>query len=221
MNPKARDYVNTVHDETRRPFTKYPQKLTKHIFEKYGLQKGDKLLGIDCGRGEFLRGLIESSINGYVVDQSCATESYCPNAVIKTADLEKEPIPYDDNSFDLACSKSVIVHFLKPGGLVLMLCPDSYFNYRVYFEDVARRTPFMQLSLRDNQRMSRFEETEVGLFRQLPNVWRHSWLLSPCKLTRLFAPEFIRPLNKLGRFPKEIMLIYSSRELAAAEAEVL
>ena len=36
MNPKARDYVNTVHDETRRPFTKYPQKLTKHILISFG-----------------------------------------------------------------------------------------------------------------------------------------------------------------------------------------
>lgn len=233
MNPKTRDYVSVIYDEAHRPLTQYPQKLAQYLFEKYGLQKGTKLLDIGCGRGEFLRGFIECGVEGYGVDQSRAAENYCPQAVLKTADLENQPIPYDDNSFDVVYSKSVIEHFhkpetlvaemyrvLKPGGLAITLCPDWYYNYRIYFEDFTHRTPFMQSSLRDIQRMVGFEQIEVGLFRQLPIVWKNPWLMPACELTRLLTPEFLKPHSKWVRFSKEIMLISSSRKPVTAEAEL-
>ena len=54
------------------------------------------VLDIGCGRGEFLRGFIDCGVQGYGVDRSHAAERYCPEADLKTADLENEPLPYPD-----------------------------------------------------------------------------------------------------------------------------
>lgn len=228
MNSPQRDYVAVVYNEAERPLTDYPRQLARHLFERYGLRKGDKLLDIGCGRGEFLRGFIECGALGHGVDQSRAAETYCPDAELRVADLENAGIPYDDDSFDVVYSKSVIEHFhyperlvremirvLKPGGLAITLCPAWEYNYRIYFEDYTHRTPFMRSSLRDIQLIHGFEEVRVDFFRQLPVLWGGGKALLPlAELTRLLAPDFLRPHSKWVRFSKEIMLISSARKPA-------
>ena len=41
------DYINVIYGEDVKPFTSYPLIFTKYLFERYGVQKGDKLLGAD------------------------------------------------------------------------------------------------------------------------------------------------------------------------------
>jgi SAM-dependent methyltransferase len=163
-------------------------------------------------------------MKGYGVDRSHAAERYCPEAELRIADLEKNPIPYADAFFDVVYSKSVIEHFhspevlvqemyrvLKPGGLAITLCPDWEFNYRLYFEDYTHRTPFMQASLRDIHLIHGFENIEVGRFRQLPVLWDNGrWLMPAAEITRVLAPSFLKPHSKWVRFSKEIMLISSA-----------
>lgn len=232
MNTAKRDYVDVVYNEQDRPLTTYPQQLARHLFDRYGLNQGDKLLDIGCGRGEFLRGFIDCGVTGYGVDQSRAAERFCPNAELRTTDLENSGIPYDDESFDVVYSKSVIEHFyypermvqemyrvLKPGGLAITLCPDWEFNYRIYFEDYTHRTPFMQSSLRDIHLIHGFEDINVGRFRQLPILWGAGKMLLPlAELTRVLAPTFLKPYSKWIRFSKEIMLISSARKPRATAA---
>jgi SAM-dependent methyltransferase len=224
MNADHRDYVEVVYNEQDRPLTSYPDKLARYLFDRYGVKPGQKLLDIGCGRGEFLRGFISCGVQGFGVDRSRAAQKYCPQAELRTADLENSPLPYDDNSFDVVYSKSVIEHFyhpeklvqemfrvLKPGGLAITLCPDWEFNYRIYFEDYTHRTPFMQSSLRDIQLMHGFNNIRVERFRQLPVLWAAgSALLPAAELTRIFAPGFLKPYSKWVRFSKEIMLLSSA-----------
>lgn len=236
MNTTNRDYVAVVYNEHDRPLTTYPQQLAQHLFERFGLKANDKLLDIGCGRGEFLRGFVDCGANGYGVDRSRVAEKYCSDAELRTADLENERIPYDDNFFDVVYSKSVIEHFyyperivqemyrvLKPGGLAITLCPDWEFNYRIYFEDYTHRTPFMQSSLRDIHLIHGFEEVNVGRFRQLPVLWGGGgrFLLPLAELTRIFAPTSLKPYSKWVRFSKEIMLISSARKPLAASSSPL
>ena len=68
--PKKLDYVDVVYNETDRPLTDYPSKLTRYLFDRYRIEKESKLLDIGCGRGEFLKGFMNCGVEGYGVDQS-------------------------------------------------------------------------------------------------------------------------------------------------------
>ena len=226
MSDDKKDYVTVVYNETDRPLTNYPARLTKYLVELFDIKLGQKLLDVGCGRGEFLCGFIQCGVEGYGVDRSRVAEKHCPEATLRTADLECEGIPYPDNYFDIVYSKSVIEHFyypekliqeihrvLKPGGLVITLCPSWEFNYRTYFEDYTHRTPFMRSSLRDIYLINGFQDISVKNMRQLPILWgRGKWLLFISELTRLLAPEFLKPYSKWIRFSKEIMLIGSAKK---------
>lgn len=226
MSATNRDYVDVVYNEKDRPLTAYPDKLARYLFDRYGIKAGQKFLDIGCGRGEFLRGFISCGVKGYGVDRSRTAEKYCPEAELRTADIENDGLPYEDSSFDVVYSKSVIEHFhnpeklaqemfrvLKPGGLAITLCPDWEFNYRIYFEDYTHRTPFMLSSLRDIQLIHGFEDVHVERFRQLPILWGGGCALLPfAELTRVVAPSFLRNYSKWVRFSKEIMLIASAKK---------
>lgn len=223
MSTTKRDYVDVVYNEADRPLTNYPNKLARYLFDRYEMQAGQKFLDVGCGRGEFLSGFIDCGLKGYGVDRSRAAERYCPQAELSTSDLESENLPYEDDFFDVIYSKSVIEHFyyperfikeiyrvLKPGGLVITLCPDWKYNYKVYFEDFTHRTPFMSLSLRDIHLIHGFENIQVECLRQLPSLWSWPWLLPVAELTRLFVPNILKPHSKWVRFSKEIMLLSSA-----------
>jgi SAM-dependent methyltransferase len=217
----TKDYVAVVYNEKDRPLTQYPQKLARYLFERFNMQAGGKLLDIGCGRGEFLSGFIQCGVQGYGVDQSKVAQTYCPEATLRTSNIEADGIPYEDNYFDVVYSKSVIEHFyhpekmvqeafrvLKPGGIALTLCPAWEFNYRIYFEDYTHRTPFMRSSLRDIMIIHGFDQVAVEYFRQLPVLWGHGKALLPlAEITRTLAPEFLKPHSKWIRFSKEIMLL--------------
>jgi 2-polyprenyl-3-methyl-5-hydroxy-6-metoxy-1,4-benzoquinol methylase len=49
------DYLKVVYDDKLRPYTDYPGKLARLLFEKYGMQAGQTLLEPGCGRGEILK----------------------------------------------------------------------------------------------------------------------------------------------------------------------
>lgn len=227
MENNKRDYVEVIYNVTDRPLTTYPQKLTSYLFERFEMKKGDLLLDIGCGRGEFLKCFIEMGIQGSAVDQSDVALRYCPEADIQISDIEDAGIPYPDNYFDVVYSKSVIEHFyypermasemyrvLKPGGIAITLCPSWEYNFKIYFEDYTHRTPFMKESLRDLQLIAGFDDVNVEFFKQLPSTWRDGSYLAnlAAEITRVFAPNVLKNKFKWVRFSKEVMLLSSSRK---------
>jgi SAM-dependent methyltransferase len=226
MSQNKSSYLDVIYSEAARPFTDYPARLTRYLFDRFHIKQGHKLLDIGCGRGEFLSGFIDCGVQGYGVDISFPLEKYLVNADLRIANLEKEKLPYEDNFFDVVYSKSVIEHFyypenlvqemyrvLKPGGIVITLCPDWEFNYKSYFDDYTHRSPFMQSSLRDIQLIHGFEIITVERFRQLPVLWaRFSWLLGFAEFTRLLVPDFFKSQSRWVRFSKEIMLLSCAKK---------
>ncbi|MBD2424552.1 class I SAM-dependent methyltransferase [Phormidium sp. FACHB-1136] len=191
------------------------------------IQRNAFVLDAGCGRGEFLKGFIECGLQAYAVDQSSVALRYLPDARLKVSNIETGGIPYPDNYFDVVYSKSVIEHFhyperfvreiyrvLKPGGLVITMCPAWEYNYRIYFEDYTHRTPFMLGSLRDILLIHGFENIQVEFFRQLPILWSGwgRWLVPLAKLTRVLTPTQLSRRSKWVRFSKEVMLLSSARK---------
>ncbi len=215
-----RDYVAVIYNEGDKPFTQYPDKLARYLSSRYRLPKGGKILDLGCGRGEFLRGFIRCGLNGYGVDRSTIGKSVCPEAEILQSDIENEPLPYNDNSFDVVFSKSVLEHFyypeklvqeiyriLNPGGLVITMVPDWESVYKTFYDDYTHRRPFTVNSLKNIFLVNGFDDVKVEKFRQLPFLWSLPWLRPFCSLVALIAPRTLRPYSKLIRFLQEIMLL--------------
>jgi SAM-dependent methyltransferase len=218
------DYIKVVYGH-HKPYTSYPEILTKYLINRFEIIKDSKLLDLGCGRGEFLSGFSNEGLDCYGVDFTNSALINCPNASIKQADIENDGLPYPDNYFDVIFSKSVIEHFhnpdflvkeifrsLKPGGLAIIMVPSWEYNYKIYFEDHTHRSPFMRPALKDILMMHGFLKIKVDFFKQLPILWgKYYLLLNPLSfITRILTPRFLGRYFKWVRFSKEIMLLSSS-----------
>tara|TARA_B100001109_G_C18862007_1_gene474513 strand:- start:801 stop:1469 length:669 start_codon:yes stop_codon:yes gene_type:complete len=213
-------YLTNKYDEKSHPYTDYSRKLCEYLCKVYELKKGMTMLEPGCGRCEHLKHFQDLGLEVFGSDISNEVLEYATNIDIKISDLEKNGLPYQDNSMDIIYSKSFIEHLsdpglylkeanrvLKPGGLLLTLVPDWEANYKIYFDDYTHKTPFTKISLRDAYNIHGFTSTEVIKFRQLPLVWKYPILNYLCYLISPFIPN--RSSVKFLRWSKELMLIGS------------
>lgn len=219
-----KDYLTVVYNEQERPKTSYPDQLAGHLFEKFNLNSGMKFLEVGCGRGDFLKAFQKLGLDVYGLDISPEAIALNQGIEVKVADVENAPLPYDDNTFDVLYSKSLLEHLyyperyikeayriLKPGGILLTLVPDWEAEYKVYFDDYTHRTPFTHVALNDIYKIFGFTNVDVIKFRQLPIVWKYPVLNYLCALIAFFTP--IRTEVKFFKWSKRIMLIgYGTKE---------
>ena len=91
IKPKN-SYLKVTYNKA--PFTTYPNLLATLLVQTFDIKKGDKLLDLGCGRGEFLRGFLDCGVEGYGIDQADSAKSLCPEATIVVGDLEKT-LPFE------------------------------------------------------------------------------------------------------------------------------
>ena len=226
---KQQNYLETIYNEESRPITDYPKKFIIYLIKRFKLVKNQKVLEIGCGRGEFLNEFVVNGFEGHGVDLSDYCKKFFPDLNFKKVDLANEKLPYEDNSFDIIYSKSIIEHFyypekvfqeayrvLKPGGTIITLTPEWQYIYKSFYEDFTHRTPFTSVSLRDIQEMSGFKEITVESFKQLPIIFEEKFFSKIFSyfsfLTRILVPESFRMKNKWIRFSKEIMLMSTAKK---------
>lgn len=221
---ESKNYINIVYNETERPFTNYPEKLSKYLFDFFKLKQKDKILDVGCGRGEFLNGFMKCGLDPYAVDQSDISKINYPKINFKHCDLLTEKIPFEDETFDVIFSKSLVEHFyypeklfqemrriLKKNGKIITMTPDWEINYKTFYEDYTHRTPFSEVSLRDIHLINGFKDVKIYKFKQLPILWgeknfKHLILKFISEVTRFFVPNIFKNF-KWVKFSKEIILL--------------
>jgi len=217
------DYLNVVYSEEKRPYTEYPQQLAKYLFDCFNMKEKTSMLEIGCGRGEMLQNFKDLGLDVKGIDLSPEAPGFNKNIEIKVGNVEKNALPYDDNTFDIVYSKSVLEHLicpekymeeayrvLKPNGIILTLVPDWEANYRTYFDDYTHKTPFTKISLENILKVHNFNNVDVYKFRQLPLLWKYPLLNYVSAAIAPFVP--VRTKNKFLRWSREIMLIGSAKK---------
>ena len=229
FNMRNKKYVEVIYNEKDRPFTSYPKKFVRYIFDRYKFKEKSKLLELGCGRGDFINEFSNLGLDVHAIDLSDLITSKFPKIKFNCVDLLKENLPYPDNYFDVIYSKSFIEHFyypekvfeeayrvLKPNGLIITLTPEWNFIYKSFYEDFTHRTPFTKMSLKDIHLINNFKEIKVESFKQLPVLWENKIykfpLLLISELTRFLIPDYFRLKNKWIRFSKEIMILSTAKK---------
>jgi ubiquinone/menaquinone biosynthesis C-methylase UbiE len=194
------DYVTVVYDEARTPRTEYPFQMVSYLFKRFHLQKGQKLLEIGCGRGEFLNVFKQLGMSCSGVDLS--EHGFCHLNDIKVAklDISQDDLPFENSSFDIVYHKSLIEHLyspdhlmketyrvLKPGGRIIILTPDWVSTMKVFYEDYTHSRPYTVTAVSDLLKVYDFKKIESELFYQLPILWRYPKL----KIISLFLQMFL------------------------------
>lgn len=218
------DYLKVVYSEDNTPYTEYPQKLAKYLFDTFDMQKNQTMLEIGCGRGEMLLNFKNLGLEVQGIDLSPEAPNFQKDISIIVGNVEEEKLPFNDNSFDIIYSKSVLEHFyypekymkeayrvLKPNGIILTLVPDWESNYKTYFDDYTHRTPFTNVSLNDILKIHGFQDVNVYKFRQLPILWKYPFLNYFSAVISPFIP--VRTKIKFLRWSRELMLVSSARKL--------
>ena len=229
------NYLKTYYSEERRPKSDYPEKLAKYLTDRYLDNSHKLILDVACGRGDQLRAFsgIGKKVTGVDID-SDAVEMCAPNSVI-IHDIAKGNFPVPDDSFDVVFNKSIIEHLhnpevlleeasriLRKDGLIITMCPSwVHTGWGPFYLDHTHVTPFTLPSLRDIHLKNGFEVVEICHFRQLPLLWRYSWLKLFTEIIRKlpipYSPQnqvsFSGKMNKVVRFSNEVMLLCIARRI--------
>lgn len=180
------DYVSIVYDEKRKPKTYYPLELVSYLSNRFNIEKGSKLIEIGYGRGDFLDAFHQSGVECFGIDLCESSVKNLSHLQVKKADIVKDAIPFDDNMFDVVYHKSLIEHLyspchlmretyriLKPGGRVIILCPDWNSQIKVFYNDFTHCRPYTTAALHDVLQVYGFSEVNTELFYQLPMLWKY------------------------------------------------
>jgi len=215
------DYLKIVYSEDNKPYTDYPMQLAKYLFDNFNMQQNMSMLEIGCGRGEMLQNFKKLGLKVEGTDLSPEAPNFSKDINITVSNIEEDSLPYENNTFDIIYSKSVLEHLyypekyikeayrvLKPNGIILTLVPDWEANYKTYFDDYTHRTPFTKISLHDILKIHNFQNVQVYKFRQLPLLWKYPILNYFSAIITPFIPT--RTNIKFLKWSKAIMLVSSA-----------
>jgi SAM-dependent methyltransferase len=226
MNSQNSDYLRVMYSDRKRPFSNYPFELANHLIRRFKIASSSSILDVGCGRGDMLQAFSASSLRPTGVDLSDMAAGNISGVQVTTANFEIEPLPFEQESFDVVFSKSVVEHLnrpeklmqemhrvAKPGGLVITMCPSWEHQWKIFYSDYTHKTPITRVSLVTLKEVSGLEDINVEYFRQLPILWSQPWLKPLATVTRILVPQKLAARSKWVRFSKEIMLIGVGRKI--------
>lgn len=211
-------YLCIVYNLKDKPLTIYPNQLIKYISNRFNFKKEYKILDLGCGRGDFLKAFKN---NLFDIKGSDILDINIEGIDIKKFDFSKDVFPYEDSSFDVIFSKSVIEHInsaenflkesyrvLKPGGRILILTPEWKSQMYIFFNDYTHIHPYSIKSMNSVLKVNGFKDVNSERFYQHPIYWKYTFLkIFPNTINYLLGPVRRIHRNKLIRFSRESMVL--------------
>jgi len=117
--------------------------ITQHV------SREDFVLDVGCGRAEYVRLLLKHSSNTFGIETSAQKLTECyrthPELHERVIEASAEAIPFPDHCFDVVILNEVLEHVpdqdaalreihrvLKPGGKLLLFCPNRVFLFETH-----------------------------------------------------------------------------------------
>ena len=176
------------------------------LFYDTRIDKDSKVIDLGYGDGSFLKSLEKNEIECKVYDYD-------------TVNFENGEIPEIANSLDFITSNSVIEHLndatnlleeafriLKPGGKLILITPNFFYDYKNFYDDPTHVNPFTVEKLETMLEMSGFKNINVlpWIVMKSPRLLYipFSFLFARYCLiarndTRLPIPKFLRGQTKV------------------------
>jgi len=213
-------YLKVIYNKKTKPYTDYPHQLCWYLFNRFNMKRGDRLLDLGCGRGDFAKGFKDLGMEVSGIDCEKGDSEILKDIEVKIIDVEKDVFPFNSGLFDFVFSKSVIEHLwdpknfmsenyriLKPGGRIVVMTPDWQSQRCIFYNDYTHRRPYTQMSLRDLLKIHGFKEVSSEIFYQLPVLWKYPWLKIFSKFLQIFGPVKKIHKNKFFRWSRELMVL--------------
>lgn len=214
------NYVLSSYPQAFKAGNRYPLELMNYLINRFEIGENSKILDLGCGHGEHLHALTNLGFDTYGVDGSSVALERLGTDKVSVVDFRTQSLPFDDETFDVVFSKSILEHLyypefileevfriLKPKGLIITLVPDWHYQKAHFYDDFQHRHPFTFKSIGDIHRVSGFESVQIERFLQLPFIWKYKRLAFIAWFIRHFCPRAFGKNIKLVRFSKEVMLL--------------
>ena len=213
-------YIDTIYDPELRPLTTYPDQLAELLFTRFAMKKGDSLLDLGCGRGDFGKAFQKLGLEVEGADIEVTGSKIIDGMQIKVFNLETDAYPYPDNYFDVIFSKSVAEHvhdpknffeeqkrILKPGGRIIVMAPDWVSQIKIFWNDFTHKRPYTMLGLKNVLNIFGYKNVESEIFYQYPLYWKYPKLKIIARFLKITGPVTKLHKNKFYRWSKELMLL--------------
>lgn len=205
-------YLEVTYNTSDKPFTNYPSILAKYLIDRFGIRQGAALLDTGTGRGEMMNAFYNLGLRAVGCDLDSPPREFT-QLEVKEFDITKDPFPYEDNTFDVVFSKSVLEHIynpkhyfteiyriLAPGGIFIILTPDWRSQWKTFYDESTHVHAYTPLSVRDCFLLNGFQNVNAELFHHHPYMWRRSfWRIVAMFLRRLYTTPTARKLEKVAK----------------------
>lgn len=225
-------YLKTVYNYKDRPLTKYPDYLIEYLISRCKLKKGAAILELGCGRGDFIAAFANAGMNVTAVDLADEFPAELRNSRKSQREifygginLESDILPFENDSFDVVFSKSVLEHLqnpehyikeskrvLKSGGILILMVPDWQSTQCIFYDDYTHVHPYTKVGVEDLLKIFNFKNLTVEKFYQLPIVWKYPAIKIVCWFLQRLGPVKKLHKNKFYRFSKELMILAIGRK---------
>lgn len=212
--PKSFNKVVLPHAKSQE--AGYPEELMRHILHDLAGVRQGRLIDLGGGWGGHTRIALNLGFEAVSVDREEASNGI-PSV---QCNIARDRLPFDDNSYDIIFSKSVIEHFycfelphlmseilrvLKPGGKAVFMTPDWESNMKDFYKVFSHVTPYTTASLTQCLRMYGFEPVEVTKLIQLPSTWSSPLMATLARMTATLPLP--RSMSKWVRWSKEASIV--------------